>query len=64
MGLDYSALVVKRVGNEFQLQQITCHSADKGKAEEVKVLETLKATSADKVDYQPAIHEAFTCAWW
>lgn len=58
MGLDYSALVVKRVGNEFQLQQITCHSADKGKAEEVKVLETLKATSADKVDYQPAIHEA------
>ncbi len=58
MGLDYSALVVKRVGNEFQLQQITCHSADKGKAEEVKVLETLKATSADKVDYQPALHEA------
>ncbi len=58
MGLDYSALVVKRVGNEFQLQQITCHSADKGKAEEVKVLETLKATSADKIDYQPAIHEA------
>ena len=58
MGLDYSALVVKRVGDEFQLQQITCHKADKNGAEEVKVLQTLKPTSADKIDYQPAIHEA------
>ncbi len=57
MGLDYSALVVKRVGDEFQLQQITCHSADKGKKEDVKVLATLKPTAVDKIDYQPAIHE-------
>ncbi len=58
MGLDYSALVVKRVGDHFELQQLTCHSADKGKPEEVKVIETLKATSVDKVNYQPAIHKA------
>ena len=58
MGLDYSALVVKRVGDRFELQQITCHKADKNGKEEVKVLETLKPTSADKTDYQPAIHEA------
>ena len=58
MGLDYSALVVKRVGNEFELQQITCHMADKKGEEEVKVLATLKPTSVDKIDYQPAIHES------
>lgn len=58
MGLDYSALVVKRVGNEFQLQQIVCHKADKGGKEEVKVLDTLKPTSEDKIIYHPAIHEA------
>lgn len=57
MGLDYSSLVVCRVGNEFQLQQRTCHQADKGKTEDVKVLATFKPTSADKVDYQPSIHE-------
>lgn len=57
MGHNYSALVVKRVGDEFQLQQITCHDADKGKPETVKVLATLKPTAKDKIDYQPAIHE-------
>ena len=57
MGLDYSALVVKRVGDEFQLQQITCRSADKGKKEDVKVIATLKPTAVDKIDYQLAIHE-------
>ena len=57
MGLDYSALVVKRVGNKFQLQQITCKNADKDTAEEVKVIATLDATAKDKIDYQPAIHE-------
>ena len=57
MGLDYSALVVKRVGDEFQLQQVTCKSADKGKPETVNVIATLKPTSVDTVDYQPGIHE-------
>lgn len=56
MGLDYSALVVKRVGDEFQLQQIICHKADKKGTEDVKVLATFAPTSADKIDYQPALH--------
>lgn len=57
MGLDYSALVVKRVGDKFQLQQITCKNADKDAAENVKVIATLDATAKDKIDYQPAIYE-------
>lgn len=57
MGLDYSAIVVKRVGDEFELQQITCLKADKGKPEKVDVLAKLKPTEVDKIDYQPAIHE-------
>ncbi len=56
MGLDYSSLVVRRSGNDFLLQQVTCHNADKGKAEEVNTIATIKATRSDKVDYQPAIH--------
>ena len=55
-GMDYSALVLRRVGDEFQLQQITCKKADKGGAEDIKVLKTFKPSSADKVDYQPALH--------
>jgi beta-xylosidase len=57
MGLDYSALVVKRVGEEFQLLQMTCHAADKGKAQEEQLLATLKPTQKDKIDYKPGIHE-------
>lgn len=57
MGLDYSAIVVKRVGDEFELQQITCLKADKGKPEKVNIIAKLKPTEVDKIDYQPAIHE-------
>ena len=57
MGLDYSALVVKRVGQEFQLLQITCHAADKGKPHEEKLLATLQPTAIDQTDYRPGIHE-------
>lgn len=57
MGLDYSALVVKRVGDEFQLQQVTCKSADKGKPETISVIATLKPTAVDAIDYQPGTHE-------
>ena len=56
MGMDYSSIVLRRVGDEFQLQQITCKQADKGKAEDIKVLATLKPTAADKVNYQPSLH--------
>ncbi len=57
MGLDYSALVVKRVGKEFQLVQMTCKDADKGKQQTETVLATLKPTAEDKTDYKPGIHE-------
>ena len=57
MGLDYSALVVKRVGKEFQLIQMTCKDADRGKQQTETVLATLKPTAEDKVDYKPGIHE-------
>lgn len=57
MGLDYSALVVKRDGDKFTLEQHTCHKADKGEAESVKVLAELKPTAVDKIDYDPAIYE-------
>ena len=57
MGLDYSALVVKRVGKEFQLLRLTCKQADKGKPQEEELIATLKPTAEDKIDYKPGIHE-------
>lgn len=57
MGMDYSALVVKRVGDKFQLEQITCHHADKNGAEESKVLAILDKTGEDEDHYQFAIYE-------
>ena len=57
MGLDYSALVVKRTEKEFQLVQMTCKAADKGKQQTETVLETLKPTAEDKITYKPGIHE-------
>ena len=57
MGMDYSALVVKRAGDKFEVQRITCKQADKGKPENVEVLATLDPTEADKIDYQPSLHE-------
>ena len=56
MGLDYSALVVRRSGDEFLLQQLTCPKADRGGKETAKTLATLKSTASDNIDYQPAIH--------
>ena len=57
MGLDYSALVLRRVDRSFQLLQITCHDADKGQAHEEHLLATLKPTAEDKTAYRPGIHE-------
>lgn len=56
MGLDYSGLVVKRVGNDFQLLQISCKSADKGKPQTEQLIATLKPTAVDQIDYQPGTH--------
>ena len=57
MGLDYSALVVRRVGSSFELVQMTCHAADKGNAQTETVIATLKPTAIDQTDYKPGIHE-------
>ncbi len=57
MGLDYSALVVKRVGNTFQLLQMTCKAADKGNAQSETLIATLQPTAVDKTEYRPGIHE-------
>ncbi len=57
MGLDYSALVVRRVGQEFQLLQLTCLQADKGKPQTEQLIATLKPTAKDETDYKPGIHE-------
>ena len=57
MGLDYSALVVRRVGKDFQLVRMTCKDADKGSGQTEQVIATLKPTAEDKIDYKPGIHE-------
>ena len=57
MGLDYSALIVRRTGDVFQLVQITCHAADKGTPQTENVIATLQPTAKDQTDYKPGIHE-------
>ena len=57
MGLDYSALVVRRQGSEFQLLQMTCQAADKGRQQTESLIATLKPTLVDKTQYRPGIHE-------
>ena len=57
MGLDYSALVVRRTADEFQLVQMTCKAADKGKAQTENIIATLKPTAKDDTEYRPGIHE-------
>lgn len=56
MGLDYSALVVRRVGENFVLQRSTCIKADKGAAPTWEDIATLAPTAKDQIDYQPGIH--------
>ena len=56
MGMDYSSIVLRRVGDNFELQQITCKQADKGKPETITTLATLKPTEVDANPYQPSIH--------
>ncbi len=57
MGLDYSALVVRRIGRAFQLVQMTCKAADKKNAQTEKVIAILEPTAKDEIDYKPGIHE-------
>ena len=45
------------MGKTFQLVQMTCKAADKGRQQTETVLATLKPTAEDKIDYKPGIHE-------
>lgn len=56
MGRDYSALSIHRVGEQFNLEQITCKGADKGKPETMQFIKTFSPTSKDEVTYKPAIY--------
>ena len=51
------ALVVRRQGSEFQLLQMTCQAADKGRQQTESLIATLKPTLVDKTQYRPGIHE-------
>ena len=57
MGLNYQAVVVKRVGKEFHLLKLTCMNADKGTAQQEELIATLRPTAIDLTDYKPGIHE-------
>ncbi len=56
MGMDYQALVVRRMGDQFLLQQLHCKDADQGGIENEKTLATLKPTEKDTIPYSPAIY--------
>ena len=56
MGRDYQALVAERIGDDFVLQLLTAHDADRGKQHTVQTIATLKPTERDPIPYQPAIY--------
>ena len=56
MGRDYQALVAERIGDDFVLQLLTAHDADRGKQHTVQTIATLKPTEQDPIPYQPAIY--------
>ncbi|MCR5779535.1 MAG: glycoside hydrolase 43 family protein [Bacteroidaceae bacterium] len=56
MGRDYSALVICRDGDAFQLRRHTCMSADEGQSEEQQTIITSQPTDRDTIPYSPAIY--------
>ena len=56
MGRDYSALVIQRQDDSFQLQRHTCMGADNGQLETQQTLATLQPTDRDTIPYAPAIY--------
>lgn len=56
MGMNYQALVVRRMGDKFLLQQLYCKGADTGGTEAEKTLATLQPTAKDTIPYSPAIY--------
>lgn len=56
MGRDYSALVVRREGNQFLLQRLTALGADEGAMHQAETLATLPPSAQDTIPYAPALH--------
>lgn len=56
MGRDYQALVVRRMGDNFLLQQLSCKDADLSGIETEKTLATFKPSEKDTIPYSPAIY--------
>lgn len=56
MGMNYQALVVRRMGDKFLLQQLYCKGADTGGIETENTLATFKPTEKDTIPYSPAIY--------
>ena len=56
MGMNYTALVVCREGDAFELQLRSCKDADKGNAETVTKVATLQPTECDTIKASPAIY--------
>lgn len=56
MGRDYSALVICRQDDTFQLQRHTCMGADERQSETQQTIVTLKPTDRDTIPYSPAIY--------
>ena len=62
MGLDYSALVVRRTGNTFELVQLTCKAADKG--QQIPKLPSFNMNLLClHAHYQHLILQVLKCAW-
>ena len=47
---------MKRVGEEFQLLQLTCLHADRDGKDSTRLITTMQPTEKDKVDYRRAIY--------
>lgn len=56
MGADYSAIVVRRAGDKFQLLRTDCRRADKGGKETASLIAELEPSGRDEINYEPAIY--------
>lgn len=56
MGRDYSALVLRRMGDSFLLQRLVCRGADEGGLDTATTIATLQPTEHDTIPYSPAIY--------
>ncbi len=56
MGMNYSALVLRREGTGFLLQRLDCKGADTGGRQTAVTLAEIEPSARDTIPYSPAIH--------